>query len=174
MPFGLRPGLLLPIAVLAVLGCEDRAESDAVAATEPTPYAVPMRDGAELDALLVATCESARRRENTRVLIEFSAAWCSDCRKLDAMKQSPALARELSQWSHVAINVGRFDHHRELLDALAVRSIAHWSIFESDSCSLPLPAWPRLARRTLEVSSGAERDLRPADLAAWLAELRGA
>jgi thiol-disulfide isomerase/thioredoxin len=145
-------------------------------ADEPGPagdaYAAPFRSDAELRALLDATCRMARQEDEPRVLIEFSAAWCSDCRRLHEMKQAPTLARELEAWPRVVVNVGRFDRHRDLLDALGVTSIAHWSVFEPTRCDAPLPAWPRRASRTLEVSSGAARDLTPEDLADWLAEQR--
>lgn len=159
------------VLVLSVASCDARQEEPR-RPTAGSTYSVPTRDAATLRRELVSTCEAALRSDNPRVLIEFSAAWCSDCRRLDAMKQSPALAAELAAWSHLAIDVGRFDRHRDLLDALAVETIAHWSIFEPARCDAPLPEWPRAARRTLEVSSGDERDLSPADLAAWLAAIR--
>ena len=177
-----RAPIRLALAVLAIplltAACErpDEPLAEATAAPAPAvapkPYAVPMRDDETVAGLLAEACNAARTRSNARVLVEFSAAWCSDCRKLDGMKQAPALAAELADWSHVTINVGRFDRHRDLLDALAIRSIAHWSIFEPEDCDAPITRWPRLARRTLEVSSGRERDLGPADLARWLAEQR--
>ena len=158
---------------LSVGSCDARQEEPGPSKIV-TAYSVPTRDAATLRRALVSTCEAALQSDNPRVLIEFSAAWCGDCRELDAMKQSPPLAAELDAWSHLAIDVGRFDRHRDLLDALAVETIAHWSIFEPERCDAPLPEWPRSARRTLEVSSGDERDLSPADLAAWLAEIRRA
>ena len=135
-------------------------------------YDVPLRTAVDLEREIAAVCREATRDAARPVLVEFSAAWCGDCRKLAGMKREPALARELARWPHLDVNVARFDRHRGLLDALGVESIAHWAILAPDDCSQPLAAWPRIADRTLEVSSGAARTLSAADLAAWLAALR--
>lgn len=159
-------GGCLLLSMLGVPGCED-ATDKGPSGTAPTEYDAPLRTDAALSAALDAGCRAAREA-NGRLLVEFSASWCSDCRKLHAMRQDPALAGVLSAWPQVTVNVGRFDRHRALLDALAVEKIAHWSIFAPEDCADPITRWPRLARRTLEVSSGAARDLTPGELAAWL------
>ncbi len=175
-----HPGAIvagIALSVLVACGSDDAghgADSNAAGRTTAPPegYAAPLRSDAELEAQLAALCRGAQGRDEPRVLVEFSAAWCSDCRRLHEMKQTPALARELEAWPRLVVNVGRFDRHRDLLDALGVTRIAHWSVFEPMECAAPLPTWPRLAARTLEVSSGAARDLTPEDLADWLAEQR--
>ena len=162
-----------------LLACPD-AESETrghreQAANAPPDYDVPLRSDAELDRVIAATCQTAtsgRGDANGALLVEFSAAWCGDCRKLAGMKQEPALARELERWPRIVVNVGRFDRHRALLDAMGVESIAHWAILRPTRCDEPVESWTRLAERTLEVSSGAARDVSAADLARWLAALR--
>jgi hypothetical protein len=138
----------------------------------PLAYTVPLRSDEALRQALAEVCRAAQHSDSGRALIEFSAAWCSDCRRLHAMKQAPVLARELETWPRLVVNVGQFDRHRDLLDALAIRRIAHWSIFEPTDCAAPLPRWPRIRARTLEVSSGDARHLTPRDLADWLAQQR--
>ena len=136
------------------------------------PYNAPMRSDTELETELVSLCEASIAGTRRPVLVEFSAAWCSDCQRLGAMKQSKALASELSEWPNLTVNVGRFDRHREILDAMQIESIAHWAILEPKDCRDPISGWNRIADRTLEVSSGEGRKLTPADLAGWLRKFR--
>jgi len=135
-------------------------------------YDVPMRSDAELKGELVALCEVAMARSQHPILVEFSAAWCSDCQRLGEMKQAKTLAGELSEWPNMTINVGRFDHHRDTLDAMKIESIAHWAILQPANCADPIERWARVADRTLEVSSGEAQNLTPADLADWLRGFR--
>ena len=170
-----RPVRLILLALLALLtffvaACE-RDDEIPTSAAPATAYDVPFRSDAQLATLLIGTCQRARDAGRP-MLIEFSAAWCSDCRRLHEMKQAPPLAEELEAWPKVVVNVGRFDRHRELLASLRVESIAHWEVLAPTRCDAQILDWPSLARRTLEVSSGAARDLSPTDLAGWLAKLR--
>lgn len=156
--------LVLP-ACLSLAGCDEPETSPPAAR-----YAVPTRSDAELADLLRELCEQAGG--DRPVLVEFSAAWCSDCQRLQEMKRAEALAEELAQWPRATVNVGRFDRHRDILDAMAIESIAHWSVLAPESCREPIQQWTRIADRTLEVSSGEARSLTPADLARWLRALR--
>jgi len=151
---------LVVLACLAVVGCDDPSS------TAPPRYAAPLRSDAELATLLRSLCEQAGG--DRPILVEFSAAWCSDCQRLQEMKRADDLAEELAQWPQTTINVGRFDRHRDILDAMAIESIAHWSVLAPRSCNDPIQHWTRIADRTLEVSSGEARSLTPGDLARWL------
>ncbi len=146
-------------------------------------YGIPLRSDAELAAELSALCETAMTRATQAgspsesggsrpILVEFSAAWCSDCLRLGEMKKASALAKELSMWPNTTINVGHFDHHRDILDDMKIESIAHWAILRPANCADPIQRWIRMADRTLEVSSGTARNLTPADLAGWLRDFR--
>lgn len=165
----LPPFLLLVLALVA-LACEPAGDAPN-GPSPPTGYDVPFLGEAELKDELDGLCTRARATGRP-LLIEFSAAWCSDCRRLHQMKQAPALASELAAWPRLVVNVGRFDRHRSLLAARGVESIAHWEILAPTHCAEPVAAWPSLAKRTLEVSSGAARHLSPEDLAGWLAKFR--
>ena len=164
------PSLLALLALIPGLGCE-RTDADPSVPSPATAYDAPFRTDAQLTSELDTLCRTAL--ESARpLLVEFSAAWCSDCRRLHGMKQDPALADELDAWPRIVVNVGRFDRHRPLLDALGVESIAHWEVLAPTRCDAPIADWPSLARRTLEVSSGEARNLTPDDLARWLAAFR--
>ena len=167
---GALSALLCAVATLGALACLALAGCDGPRDSTPPRYAAPMRSEAELGAALQRLCEQAGG--DRPLLVEFSAAWCSDCQRLQEMKRAEALATELAQWPHTTVNVGRFDRHRAILDAMAIESIAHWSVLTPESCDDPIERWTRIADRTLEVSSGEARSLTPADLARWLRRLR--
>ena len=150
---------------------EQAAPTSSASQPRPPAYDVPFRTDAELEVEIGALCVDSVNRERP-LLLEFSAAWCSDCRKLNDMKSDRALAQELREWPSLTVNVGRFDRHTELMASLGVESIAHWAILEPGDCATPVETWARRAARTLEVSSGEARNLTPRDLAEWLSGFR--
>ena len=89
------PALFALVAVVALVACE-RAREDPATSSPSAGYDVPFASEAELATLLSGLCMNAREA-NQPLLIEFSAAWCSDCRRLHEMKQEPALAEELDE-----------------------------------------------------------------------------
>ena len=163
--------LITVLATFWALACEPAGPGDPGTPPPSTAYDVPFRSDAELSSELASLCRTASDTGRP-LLVEFSAAWCSDCRRLHEMKHAPSLADELARWPAIVVNVGRFDRHRPLLAKLGVESIAHWEVMAPARCGEPIEAWPTVARRTLEVSSGAARDLTPRDLAGWLAAVR--
>jgi hypothetical protein len=120
---------------------------------------------------LSTRCERARDAGQL-VLLELSASWCRDCRSLEQMKRDPALAGELGQFQSLAVDIGRFDRHAELLERFGVRAIAHWELLEPGDCQAPPWTWTSRGRRTLEPETG-RQPLTPVDLAAGLRARRG-
>ncbi len=174
MPGILRTWEMLATTVFVAAACTSEP-------AEPfRTYDVPLRSEIELTTELIELCETSMAGSRNAsssgtghpILVEFSAAWCSDCQRLSQMKRATALAKELSEWPHTTVNVGRFDRHREILDAMKIQSIAHWAILGPENCDDPIDRWARIADRTLEVSSGAARNFTPADLANWLRGFR--
>ena len=160
-------GLFGLLALLLMLSAACEGGRDAPL----TEYDAPLLSPAALRAELGRACTSAVDQAKP-LLLEFSAPWCSDCQKLHRMKQQSVLADELENWPTLTINVGNFDAHRDLLEAFEVKQIAHWAVLAPNNCSRDPESWPRLAQRTLEPSSGAERSQSPADLANWLLAFR--
>ena len=133
--------------------------------TAAPAYDVPERSDAELMEQARQVCETAQTRKQP-VLLEFSAAWCSDCRALAKLEQEPALARSLAEYARLAINVGRFDRHPALLQSVGLRAIAYWVVVAPHECTSEPQSWPRVASRTLEPATGTP--VRSDELAAWL------
>jgi thiol:disulfide interchange protein len=128
-------------------------------------YDVPERSDVELSEEARKACETSRTRKQP-LLLEFTAAWCSDCRALAKLEKEPALARSLAEYARLAINVGRFDRHRALLQSFEVRAIAYWVVVAPQDCAREPQSWSRVASRTLEPLSGTP--VRSDELATWL------
>jgi thiol-disulfide isomerase/thioredoxin len=77
-------------------------------ASGPLPYYDSARDaGADIEsALKLATAD------HKRVLIDFGADWCPDCRVLAALYNDPTVRPELDAGYHlVVVDVGHFDRN---------------------------------------------------------------
>lgn len=182
------PHYLIALA-LASLGCEEaprpepRVESAerssqgsespkakagrAQRAPLPWPGKQPvLRTPSELEGDLARACQEARKAGQL-VLLEFSAPWCKDCVRLQAMKREPVLEQALLRYRELDVNVGDFDQHPSLLAAFNVRAIAHWELLAPTDCSAPPWLWRRLGHRTLEPETGKAR-VSAQDLVHWL------
>jgi thiol-disulfide isomerase/thioredoxin len=175
-------------SVVLLLGCESKPNSDAKQSTSkedvasPRPaiatqpglttktaaYNVPERSEKELAADLLAACTQAKA-QGSPLLIEFSAPWCGDCRRLAQLKSEPVLAEALKNTPHYVVNIGNFDHHEKLLDAFRIKSIAKWKVVSTEAGETPALEWKQLASRTLEPATG-KKVVTPEDLVAWLKE----
>ncbi len=129
-------------------------------------YNIPERNETELAADLRAACVEAKIK-GSPLLIEFSAPWCGDCRRLAQMKQEPNLSSALAKTPHYVVNIGHFDQHEALLNAFSVKSIAKWKVVSSEDCGKPALEWRQLASRTLEPATG-KSVVTSSDLVAWL------
>lgn len=139
------------------------AAEDAAAGTESESVE------ARLSASLREACQAAQRQKRP-LLIEFSADWCGDCRRLEEMKKEPPLTAAWQQTPHFRVDVGHFDAHDALREAFGVKAIAAWHFVEASKCDTPASSWPRLAARTLEPRSG--QAVTPSELAEWLTRPR--
>ncbi len=158
-------------AVLALLLVLSVGWSSPVSAGDPDRYWTPRSD-AQLAADLKATCETAVAADKP-VLVEFSAAWCGDCKRLRVLKTESPLKESMATVASLVVDVGRFDRHKDLLTAFKIGAIAYWRLTRPTDCSQPVTAWPVLASSTLEPAHGASGPRTAAEVSAWLEAAKG-
>jgi thiol-disulfide isomerase/thioredoxin len=167
----------LPALLLACTAAPPAAPPTADPAPAASPserpdraYWVARTDG-ELDAALDQTCAAAVAAGRP-VLLQFSASWCVDCRRMRDFSQESPLRPALAEFQTLVIDPGRFDRHPDLLRAFDVAKLATWVALAPTDCRLPATAWPRLAHGAFEPATGAP--VTPDDLVAWLDAARAA
>lgn len=135
-------------------------------AMSPTNPAEIFKDRS--DAEVLAAIEAAKeraRKENKRVLLEFVAPWCADCREVTKVaRQEPAATVLREGYILVPVNVGRFDRHKALLEEHEIKVIAALVVLDADGY--------RIAKTTLEPIAK-KVALTPEELAAWLRDPKG-
>jgi thiol:disulfide interchange protein len=97
-----------------------------------------------------------------RLLLEFVAPWCDDCREMARLEATPAVAQALKRrYERVRINVGKWDRHEALRDRFGVRALATYIVIEPKSSDV-------LAKTTLEPITKPGAKLTADDWRAWL------
>ena len=147
--------LALALLLLSACGGDARAPSG----LDADPW-TPMSD-----AQLRRRIDEARaqaRASDRRVLLDFIATWCEDCREVVRLShEEPARTVLEERYVVVYVEVGRFDRHRDLIATHGVDRIATLVVLDPASGQ-------RVAKTTLEPITGGQRGLSSADLAQWL------
>lgn len=132
---------------------------------EPASEAWAERTDAELAARIERAMQCGRDR-HTRVLLEFTAPWCADCREMMRIEgEEPAKSVLAERFERVRVNVRRWDAHRALVDRFGIRAIAAYVVLDPRSGSV-------LAQTTREPITGADGRLTSEQWAAWLRAAR--
>lgn len=156
----LAPLVLALIVTAAAPACKPSGGSGAA----PTEDPFAEKSDAEVTAALAAAKDQARR-EGKRVLLEFVAPWCSDCREVARLsREEPAASVLREKYVVVPVNVGRFDRNKALLREHDVKEIAALVVLDAEG--------KRIAKTTLEPITK-KQGLSPEDLAVWLRSPRG-
>jgi thiol:disulfide interchange protein len=114
-----------------------------------------------LEAISVAKqCAAANGR---RLLLEFVAPWCADCREMAKLDDTPVVSDTLrARFERVRINVGKWDRHEALRDNFKVRALATYIVIDPKTSRV-------LAQTTLEpITKKSGKKLTADDWAAWL------
>jgi len=65
----------------------------------------------------IAQALAAARKDGRPVLVDFGAAWCTDCRAMSALVRTPGVHQVLARNYHtVTVDVGHFDHNMALAE----------------------------------------------------------
>jgi thiol:disulfide interchange protein len=153
------------VCVLLALcaGCRKRTPSSGAcgAALEPESERWAERTDAELRAKIDRAMQCGRAR-GTRVLLEFTAPWCEDCRAMaDLEQREPAATVLATRYERVRVNVKRWDAHRALTERYEIRAIAAYVVLDPATGAM-------IARTTREPITGADGQLTSEQWAAWL------
>jgi thiol-disulfide isomerase/thioredoxin len=133
---------LFAALALGACGDSDRAPSG----LDADPWA-PMSEDRLRARIDEARAEA--RASDRRVLLDFIATWCEDCREVVRLSHDEPARAVLE------------DRHRDLIRAHGVDRIATLVVLDPASGQ-------RVAKTTLEPITGGQRGLTSADLAAWL------
>jgi len=128
----------------------------------PRPLAAPY-DG-EADARADIAAASARaRKSGKRLLIDFGANWCVDCRVFASVVELPEMRAWVARhFELVTVDVGRFNRNLDLAARYGVSLDAVPAIFVID------PRTGRLLNKAEVQGLGDASLLTPPQMAAWL------
>jgi len=117
-------------------------------------------EGEVLEAISAAkTCAAANGR---RLLLEFVAPWCDDCREMTRLDETSVVAQTLrARFERVRINVGKWDRHEGLRSSFDVRALATYIVIDARTSR-------QLAKTTLEPITKKGKKLSADDWARWL------
>lgn len=144
------------------LGCKAprRAPTAAAPVVQDDADAMPLRSDAELDRAINDALDRARRG-NKRVLLEFVADWCGDCRHMMGIESEPPASEVLAaRYERVRVNVGAFDRHLGLLRSYGIDRIAAYVVLDPATGM-------RIAQTTMEPVSN-HRPVSSETWARWL------
>lgn len=161
-----RRTVLLCVCVASATGCRrSAADRECGAALEPASEQWAERTDAELAAKIERATQCGLRR-GTKVLLEFTAPWCADCREMARLEaQEPAASVLAQRYERVRVNVRRWDAHRALMERYRVRAIAAYVVLDPRTGAA-------LAQTTREPLTGSTGAITSAQWAAWLREPR--
>jgi thiol:disulfide interchange protein len=120
-------------------------------------------EGQVLEA--ISTAKDCAAKNGRRLMLEFVAPWCEDCREMARLDETPAVAELLrTRFERVRINVGKWDRHEALRRTHEVRALATYIVMDPKTSKV-------LAKTTLEpITKTTGKKLTPEDWAAWLAK----
>lgn len=98
-----------------------------------------------------------------RLMLEFVAPWCDDCREMARLDETELVATVRSErFERVRINVGKWDRHETLRENYAVKALATYIVIDPKTSQ-------QLAKTTLEpITKKHGKKLTAEDWAAWL------
>lgn len=114
-----------------------------------------------LEAISAAKqCAAANGR---RLLLEFVAPWCADCREMAKLDETPIVSETLrARFERVRVNVGKWDRHEALRDNFKVRALATYIVIDPKTSRV-------LAQTTLEpITKQRGKKLTAEDWGQWL------
>lgn len=110
----------------------------------------------------ISSAKSCAARHGRRLLLEFVAPWCEDCREMAKLDETPVVTAALkSRFERVRINVGKWDRHEALRNNFDVRALATYVVIDPKTSK-------QLAKTTLEPITKKGQKLSAEQWARWL------
>ncbi len=136
-----------------------------------------MRSDAELRETLYQACMLSNKSQHP-ILLQLGADWCTDCRRVEALKSDPDLKKELERWVGLKVNVGQYDQHKWLIEHFQVTSIARWIALRPNpettqqGCNDDPRKWIVLQDTVIEPIGDANSLKTSAEIVEWLQKAR--
>jgi len=113
-----------------------------------------------LDA--ISSAKSCAVEHGRRLLLEFVAPWCEDCREMVKLEESEVVTATMKQrFERVRINVGKWDRHEALRNSFDVHALATYIVIDPKTSKA-------LAKTTLEPITKKGQKLSAEQWAHWL------
>jgi thiol-disulfide isomerase/thioredoxin len=110
----------------------------------------------------ISAAKSCARSSGRRLLLEFVAPWCGDCREMAKLDETPVVSAVLrARFERVRINVGKWDRHEALRHSYEVKALATYIVIDPETSK-------QLAKTTLEPVTRRGPKLTAEDWARWL------
>lgn len=129
----------------------------------PIPHAKLWDETLEAQVLEAISVAKACAAEHQRkLLLEFVAPWCEDCREMAKLDETEVVAATLqSRFERVRVNVGKWDRHEALRKNFDVRALATYIVIDPKTSQV-------LAKTTLEPITKKGQKLSAEQWSAWL------
>lgn len=112
----------------------------------------------------VSVAKSCAAEHGRRLMLEFVAPWCGDCREMAKVEATPLVDEIMrARFERVRINIGKWDRHEGLRKTHEVRALATYVVIDPRTSKV-------LAKTTLEPVTGKRGKVSPEQWAAWLSK----
>jgi hypothetical protein len=111
----------------------------------------------------ISAAKQCAAKSGRRLLLEFVAPWCADCREMAKLDETAVVSETLrARFERVRVNVGKWDRHEALRDNFKVRALATYIVIDPKTSRV-------LSQTTLEpISKQRGKKLTAEDWASWL------
>lgn len=110
----------------------------------------------------IGAAKTCAAEHDRRLLLEFVAPWCDDCREMAKLDETSVVSETLkARFERVRINVGKWDRHEALRKSFDVRALATYIVIDPKTSR-------QLAKTTLEPVTKKGAKLSAEDWARWL------
>ncbi len=131
---------------------------------QPIPVAKLWDETTESQVLeAIGTAKQCASANGRRLLLEFVAPWCADCREMAKLDETAIVSETLrSRFERVRVNVGKWDRHEALRENYRVKALATYIVIDPKTSRV-------LAQTTLEpITKKRGKKLTPDEWQQWL------